>query len=106
LYSTSTLVNKIFSRICAQKKIVVGEISEAEPRTEADGTAQLERSTNTIDQGDKHEKSVDVASDIKVMSNSSSITEVDEDIFSNKSTSIKENASHNPHCHIVAPKSH
>jgi hypothetical protein len=86
------------SNIHAPKKIVVGEASEAEPRTEADGTAQLESSTKQVGQGDKHEKPVDAAPDDEVMSDSSSITEVDEDIsgkLANKRTSIEENASHN-----------
>jgi hypothetical protein len=84
------------SKIHVPKNIAVGETSEAEPRTEADGTAHSKSSTKKVEKGDNHEKSVDVAPDVEVMSDSSSITEVNEDISANKMTSIEENASLNP----------
>ena len=85
------------------QKVVDIANSEADAKTEADVMAQLESSTKETDEGDKQQKSVETPSFDEVMSDSSSITEVDENIpgnLKNKSTSAEATTSHTPQMRV------
>lgn len=80
------------------QKTVVRATSEADAKMEADVGAQLESCTR-----DKHKKSVDTPLVDEVMSDASSITEVDKVIpgnLKNNSTSVEETDSHTPQIRV------